>query len=200
MRIFRHSRIGANVPNPACGGTEAARRVKPGRKGSPEPKRARQDGALGNWMGRMTNRNRSVNRPALIGTETHARLRVSRGEGCFSFLASLGRARFSLMANDAQRRVSNQPRRSTPTGRRGRTGDRPASTPIAVPDSEPGNPWRRPPKRLGQPASDVASRGRRSRSSPRTGKPSTWRRAPVRIPFSGRIAKHDMGNHHAQHS
>jgi len=200
MRIFRHSRIGADVPNPACGGSEAARRVKPGRKGSPEPKRARQDGALGIWMGRMTNRNRSVNRPALMGAGTHARLRVPRGEGCFSFLASLGPARSSFLADMARRRASNQPRRSAPTGRRGRTGDRPASTPIAVPDSEPGNPWRRPPKRLGQPASDVAPRGRRSRSSPRAGKPSTWRRAPVRIPVSERIAKHDMGNHHAQHS
>jgi len=197
MRDNRSSRMGAKMPNPARGRIEATFRVKPGWTGSPEPKHARQDGALCIWMERMTNRNRSVNRPALIGTGTHVCLRVLHGGRLFSFLELSGHGCSSLLAGVGQNRTTHHLRFSMPTGRRDRMGDRPASTPIVVSNSEPGNPRRRPPWRMGQPASDVAARGRRSRSSPRAGKPSTWRRAPVWTPLSDGITEHDMGNHHA---
>ena len=200
MRIFRSPWKGAEMPNQACGGTEAGRRVKPGRIGSPEPKHTRQDGALGKWMDRMTNRNQSVTHPALMYAETHVCLRVSHGEGLSVLLESFGPGRFSLLAAEGQRCSSFQQHLSVPTGRRDRTGDRLASDPINVSSSEPGNLRCPPLQRMGQPASDVASQGRRSRSSLRAGKPSTWRRAPVWTPCSDRIAKHDMRNHHAKHS
>ncbi len=200
MRTFRSPWKGAEMPNPACGGTEANRCVKPGWIGSPEPKHTRQDGALGNWMDRMTNRNQSVTHPALIGTGTHVCLRVSHGEWLSSFLEPFGPGCFSMLAAEGQGCSSFQQHLSMPTGRRDRMGDRPASHPIVVSSSEPGNLRCRPLRRMGQPASDVASQGRRSRSSPRAGKPSTWRRAPVWTRSSDEIAKHDMRNHHAKHS
>lgn len=197
MRQVRYPWKSTGMPNPACGGTEVTRRAKPGWKGSPEPKHTRQDGALGKWMGRMTNRNRPVTHPALIGTGTHVCLRVPHGGRSSSFVGPPGPGCSSLLAVEGQGRASLQPRFSMPTGQRGRKGDRPASTPIAVSNREPENPRRRPPWRMGQPASDVAARGRRSRSSRRAGKPSTWRRAPVRDSRSAGLTEHDMGNHHA---
>ena len=188
------------MPNPACDGIEAIRRVKPGWKGSPEPKHTRQDGALGKWMERMTNRNRSVTHPALMRTEAHVCLRVSHGEGLSSFVESFGPDCSSRLAVEGQRCLSFQQHLSMPTGRRDRMGDRPASDPIVVSSSEPGNLRCCPLQRMGQPASDVAPQGRRSRSSLRTGKPSTWRRTPVWTPSSDRIAKQDVRNHHAKHS
>jgi len=127
-------------------------------------------------------------------------LRVSHGEWLSSFVELFGPDCSSLLAAEGQRCLSFQLHPSMPTGQRDRTGDRPASDPIVVSSSEPGNLRRRPLQRMGQPASDVASQGRRSRSSLRAGNPSTWRRAPVWTPFSDRITKHDVRNHHAQHS
>ena len=185
------------MPNPACDEIEATLRAKPGWKGSPEPEYTRQDGALGIWTGRMTNRNRPVTHPALIGAETHVYSRVSRGERLSSFLEPFGIGRSSLLATDDQTCLPIQRQVSTPTGQRGRTGDRTASNPVVVPGSEPVNPRCRPLRRMGQPASDVTARGRRSRSSRRAGRPSTWRRAPVLETASVELAEHDMGNHHA---
>ena len=187
------------MPNPACGRTEVACGAKPGRKGSPEPKHTRQEGALGIWMGRMTNRNQPETHPARMRAGTHVCSRVSRGGEPSSLLGFAGPGCSSLVATDGQQESSTQRPCSAPTGRRGRTGDRLASTPIVVSSSEPGNPLCRPLRRLGQPASDVAGRGRRSRSSRRAGKPSTWRRAPALKLGSCGITGHDMGNHRAEH-
>ena len=186
------------MPNPACGRTEVACGVESGWKGSPELKYTRQDGALGNWMGRMTNRNRPVTHPALMRTETHVYLRVLHGGAFSSLVERSDSSRSSFLAADSLACQSTQPQASMSTGQSGRTGDRSASTPIVVTNHEPGNLYNRLlTRRLGQPASDGIVRGRRSRSSPTAGKPLTWRRAPVSAPCFAKIPKHDMGNHHA---
>lgn len=186
------------MPNPACGRIEVTCGVESGWKGSPEPKYTRQDGTLGNWMGRMTNRNQPVTHPASIGTETHVYLRVLHGKKPFSFLGFSDSSRSSLLAADSLACQSIQPQATRSTGQSGRTGDRSASTPIVVTNHEPGNPCSRSStRRLGQPASDVAAWGRRSRSSRKAGKPLTWRRAPVSTPIFVRLLKHGRGNHRA---
>jgi hypothetical protein len=185
------------MPNPACDRIEAACRVKPGRNGSLESKHTRQDEEPGIWMERMTNRNRSVTHPALIGTGTYVCLRVLHGGRFSSLFEPLGTGCFSFLAASYQKRLSLQHCFSMTTGQRGRMGDRPASTSIVVLIGEPRNPQRPPRTRLGQLAPDVALWGRRSRSSLSAGEPRTWRRAPVWTLLSVGITEHGMRNHHA---
>jgi hypothetical protein len=190
-------RKGADMPNPARDRTEATCRVKPGRNGSLESKHTRQDEEPGIRMERMTKRNRSVTHPALMRAGTHVCLRVLHGGRLFASMGPFGCGCSFTRAATYQKRTPLQRCFSMPTGQRGRTGDRPASSSIVVLISEPRNPQRPLCSRLGQLASDVALWGRRSRSSLSAGKPRTWRRAPVWTPFSVGIAEHDMRNHHA---
>ena len=197
MRYKRYPWNGTDMPNPACGRIEATYGVKPGRKGSPESKHTRQDGALGNWMGRMTNRNQPVTPPALNKTGVHVCLRTSHSGKSSVILGFSGNDCGPDEAIVCQVYMSIQLYTSMSTGQRGRKGDRLASTPIVVTNNVQGNPCSRLQLRMGQPASDVAVWGRRSRSSLRTGKPFTWRRAPVVAQCSCKLPEHDMGNHHA---
>jgi hypothetical protein len=145
----------------------------------------------------MTNRNQPVKHPASKGAGTHVCWRVLHGGRPSCSMRSPGINCRVSQAVICQMYMSIQLYVSMPTGQRGRKGVRLASTPILVINNEPGNPYSRSFKGMGQPASDVTVWGRRSRSSRRAGKPSTWRRAPVVILFSDRITKHDMRNHHA---
>jgi len=187
------------MPNPACDRTEATCRVKPGRNGSPESKHTRRDGEPGIWKERMTNRNRSVTHPALMCAGTHVCSRVLHGGRPFVLVGPSGIGCAPGLATTYQEQTSLQHCFSMTTGQRGRTGDRPASTSFGVLIGEPRNPQCPPRWRLGQLASDEALWGRRSRSSLSAGKPRTWRRAPVWIQFSDKIAEHDMRNHHAEY-
>lgn len=145
----------------------------------------------------MTNRNQPVKHPALKWAGTHMCLRVLHGGKSSSMIGLPGGDCTLIKVIIRQICMSIQLHISMPTGQRGRKGVRLASTPILVINREPGNPCRRPLMRMGQPASEVVVWGRRSRSSPGTGKPSTWRRASVVILFSDKLSKHDMGNHYA---
>ncbi len=187
------------MPNPACNRIEADYCVKPGWKGSPESEYTRQDGELGNWVERMTNRNQSVKHPAFNNNESPTCVNgLCMVEELLVLLVLPMAGNVYLWILPIIRNVCPcQQRFSMPTGQRDRMGDRLASDPTFVLNSKPGNLYYRPQLRLGQPASDVIIQGRRSRSSLRTGKPFAWRRTPAWTLFSVKITKHDMRNHHA---